>query len=166
MGISAILAALKTRVGATDAQWFVGADKLQQHDAPPRYVWIPRKGKYAGASRVGGNPRTLVDRLITLECHVWGASLDATEALLEALVAAVVLEAQGAVQIEGEDWERAATLHRGALVVVGFAFRVPVLSSALASAVIPQTTVTTQDHVGTFIPQQGAGAGGPGEECC
>lgn len=166
MGTTAILAALKTRMAASDTIWFVGADKLRQNDAPPRYVWIPVRERFVGASRVGGNPRSLRDRLCTIECHVWGGSQDEAEAMLEALVVAVVLEAEGAVETGDGDWTRAATLHRGSLVVVTFTFRLPVLSSALASAVVQQTTVTSQDHAGTFHPPTDAELSGPGEECC
>ena len=147
--INARLTATLTRLALPIPTFRFGQDELYTQDAPPRIVWVPKRGPADGKlkpaadhpSQFSGdptdhtpvNPRPLWRRRVGFEAHVWAlrdnATVDlarekdytAAEVLANHLVAAIHDEMYGSYAVTSEDWstQQASKQRLGAVVVVG-----------------------------------------------
>lgn len=137
--------------GIETARWLLGWDKVAQHAAPPRYVWVPRRGRYSPPERAGGNPRQLLTRLAELEVHIWGVSFGDTEARLHDLIRGLLVAAPTSVQVLEEDWDAQSVVERGSLVILRLAVKLPIVDvpkrAARAVTIVPDATDAAPDGV-------------------
>jgi hypothetical protein len=71
---------------------------IEQHTAPPRYVWYPQDEEVTGArtpAAQAGAPRRLHDRIVTSEVHIWGRDSDEVEMMQAALFSCVRIVMRG-----------------------------------------------------------------------
>lgn len=66
-----------------------GEKHLEEHDNPPRVVWMPQSDSFKPTQFVGGTPRPLWDLVATYSIHVWGSDIDGTRQLELDLVASL-----------------------------------------------------------------------------
>lgn len=154
MGITAALTALQAATDAVRAAEHatllpaaivhrVGARFIEAADAPGRIVWFPLRetSTRAPASGRGGGTThgtALGMRLVRIGVHIYGASLDATEALLECVMKATHASAVGSYDFDSIEWELDSRLTSGEVVTLELLLNVPVLR-----ALAPRVTVTT-----------------------
>jgi len=125
--VAQILADAQARVSITGLVWTIGARSIAQNSAPPRVVWIPTRdqiGPKEVASRA--NP-SIYTRLAGVQAHCWGASLEATETIVHAVIAALYATAHGSLRVAGVEWPAPETVTRGELAILSFALAIPVL---------------------------------------
>lgn len=74
--------------------WEVSTRALAEHGAPPRVVWVPTRDDFQGPQKLprGGADaqRSLATRVAGVRCVCWGATIAATEDLVECLVRALL----------------------------------------------------------------------------
>lgn len=147
MRSTAVVAAIAKELDA-EAITFVGMRHLAENASPPRYVWVPRTGRYGGADKPRGleQTRALRTRSITFEVHVWdagwqwgqgtwadghrwGDAFGATEARLLALLEAVHHVAVGSYTLGTERWIDEEHVDLGQVVTVEITFDLSVLET-------------------------------------
>lgn len=153
MGITAALEALQAATDAVRAAEYstalpaaivhrVGARFIEGADAPGRIVWFPLRETSARAPASGRGGGTtygtaLGMRVVRIGVHIYGATLDATEALLECVMKATHASAFGAYDFDSIEWELDSRLTSGEVVTLELVLNVPVLRLAP-----PRVTVT------------------------
>ena len=122
--ITAVMAELSIDVPAVS--W--GIRQITEGNAPPRIDWEPMQGSFRGPQMAGHNPRPLRDRWTRWDVRCWGATLDDTEALLNALVRALHRALTiGGFDLEGEVWAEIGAVTDGDQVTVGVYLGIPIL---------------------------------------
>lgn len=125
------LTAVLTGLSLTVPTYRLGADQLAIEDAPPRITWVPTTEAILGPHAQGGdgvsNPRPLKSRHATVQAHVWGDDIPATEVLAGHLVAAIHDVAHGVERGIRADWTvgQAAANRRGWLYVLEWEIEIP-----------------------------------------
>lgn len=103
--LSAIVDEFTAKLANPDVSVGIGRDFLSRNARPPRIAFVPDSASYGPAPRVGGNPRPLYARNLSVSVHIWGASFAATEELLLDTVVALRGIASGPqMQLGGEQW--------------------------------------------------------------
>lgn len=92
--LSDLLTAVQAKL-APIAKSVNGEQALAQHHAPPRYAFLRKRFAGRGPTSIGNNPRSLRDRVYTLEVHCWGKSYDEADRLTLALETALRIVCQG-----------------------------------------------------------------------
>ncbi len=156
----AILTATLTNLSLPVPKFRTGADQVTVAGAPPQIVWVPRSGPVTGRTAMGGDgvgqPRSLYDRNLSVDCYVWSIQaadsdpkqhLAATEALCQHLVAAMYESSFGAIKVERESWDTSAqeSGKAGALCILTVTVKFPFVREAevfsLPIADFPETPV-------------------------
>jgi hypothetical protein len=145
--IANLIEAARVRLAiATPDHWAIGASKLAQHAAPPRYVWVPTRDRFGPAERAGGRQRALFTRIAGVDLHLWASDVADAEARMHAVINALYQEGATSVMPEGTEWVPEAVTERGTLVVLSLAIKVPVCEPAAAVAqatqALPDNTTT------------------------
>lgn len=144
------MAATMTALGQVVPSFLVGADKLDNQDSPPRIVWVPGREGIRGPHSQGGdgvrNPRPLRTRHATVQAHIWGIDLPATEVLINHLVAALNDVGHGAWDATGGDWGtgQASTTRLGAVYVLDLEIQIPVVRELDTFATVTTMPITPQ----------------------
>lgn len=114
---------------------YLGGERVRESEAPNRYVWVPVHERLDGPQAHGGNPRSLADRIVTIEVHMWGPDLAGTERLLQAFITALRKTVNGRNFTTGQlRWISGEFTHDGMVLVLPVDLRLP-----LPSANIPTT---------------------------
>lgn len=135
--------------------WHIGEEWIRREEAPPRVVWIPRSETYRMPEGQGGDetgePRPLRTRVVSVEAHLWAASIDsdgaetsaganltAIETLLNGTVQAISKHAWGSFEGSTGQWVFAdgANIKLGVVYVFAFELRIPVPRVASTTATI------------------------------
>ena len=140
--LTAILADTVDVSGAaiTGLTFVQGRRELVAHAVPPRVVWVRSSATPGGAvkSAFPNGARSVLTRVMELELHCWGATEEATDALVAAVLAACHRRWYGRFSYLGEQWEEApAQSDFGEKAVVRVSVQTAVLDR-------PKTTVTVQ----------------------
>ncbi len=150
--------AVRTRLGVAADIWLTGAHNLGSSGAPPRYVWVPRQDSIQGAglssSFAARLPRPLLTRVAGVECHVWGATLAATETMAHAVVAAAHELWKGEISFNGIAWPEEAWSDSGIVAVVRIGFHIPITAVALESLQAAQATIIECDDTPPVTPDR------------
>lgn len=151
MALVTLLEAIGARLDGVTVH--VGAEHVLKRDKPPRVVFVPARERWGPPGNIGGPQRQLWTRLSTVEVHVWAATHQATEELLETVLQAVHLEAHGSYVVDdGEQgWLRSdmgALTDQGVAYLLRLTFSVPVLDAALASVVVTSIPMTPSVALG------------------
>ena len=140
MGALATLAnSIHTELDAGATPHEVGAEHLHTPKAPPYVVWVHQGvgheagSTHAGPRQDGANQvsKACLTRHLTVDVHVWAATADAAETLIEGLIAAAYNVASGSVGFGGEKWPKQAAhehLERGEPVILRLLLAVPVVA--------------------------------------
>jgi len=135
--LSQILTDAQARITTiTGLTFAVGARNLAVNAAPPRVVWVPTRdliGPKEHSSRIAPS---LYTRQAGVQAHCWGASLEAAETLVSAVIAALHESARGSVQFAGIEWASPETVTRGELAILTLSLSIPVLKLSTST---PQT---------------------------
>lgn len=137
-----------------DVPQFYGARYLAAHTPPPRIVWVPAQDRFEEAHRNGRNPQAVLTRSAGLDLHIWGkaqgapdelADQEATELLLNDVLAALHDEVGGAFEATGALWgvrEQDQWLTFGGAVVLQVLVDIPIVGETLREVVVKKTEVT------------------------
>lgn len=150
MGLADVITAVQDKLverGYAEEIFKLGLEHALAHGSPPRIVWAPaRRGETIGpAVKLGANPRSLRTRNAVFEAHIWGEDLDATETMLNDVVAAVHAVIYGNYQASGVEWfgKDGALVVHGWVAVVSFTVEIPITAPAKTTATIQTTAHTT-----------------------
>jgi len=118
-----------------------GARELDRSAKPPRIVWRLVRGEHEGTTRPGQNPRPLFNRRLELEAHLWGATYEQAEQLLEDVGRAVHASAVGSYAPLREEWpaedeDGRVHQHKGVYCVLTLELLVPVTTTAQTTATV------------------------------
>lgn len=140
--------------------WELGRRAVSKNASPPRVVWMPRGASPKGPvkSAFPSQARSVATRSMELLARCWGADVDATDAIVQALIAAAHRRWPGRSDYLGEEWDIAdAQIELGELVVVRF---------TVDLAVLDRTPTTARVTSATFDPSaatRGDGLLNPGD---
>ena len=112
----------------------IGAKEIARHDAPPRIIWVPADAQHSATEKSRTNPRQVLTRDVGIVAHCWGEDLDATEALVHALLYQRHKSTWGSITMRGEEWPEDAHVESGLVALVRFSVKVPVEAKALQRA--------------------------------
>jgi len=125
MSLDVILAEVAQRLQYV-APTHQGQRELAKLAKPPRYVWVPRSESFGAPGAIGGNPRSLHDRLIRCDVHCWAIDIAGASWLEQALVTAVRETVKGAnYTLAGAEWLQPEWLQLGIVCTVSLDLRVP-----------------------------------------
>ena len=157
--LATIAAAVHAELDAGATRYSVGAEHIDTRDAAPPYVvWVHQTvGHEPGNLHVGpqehltgqlGKP--FLTRRLVVDVHVWAATSDAAETLVEGLLAAAYLTCCGSVAFGGERWPKQVShehVMRGEPVILRLTFDHPVIGSSMPTVTITNPTITISDYV-------------------
>lgn len=146
-------------------QAYIGEEHAAKHNSPPRLIFIPTSDTFSGAKLQKVEPRPVRTRVANVSVHVWArhdgplrtpiaaplplsatdaglADLEATERLLNDLVAGIHQAAYGNYQAVGCRWVVPATGQLGRACIFDFTLEIPVTVQELQT-VIAQITPET-----------------------
>ena len=135
--ITDFVTAVHTTLATPSDQWFIGDYHRGTNGAPPRYVWVPTQdrigGPLEGSAFASRTPRNLFTRYAGIECHVWGTTLPATEAMAHAIVAGIYaqLGALSYEAIDGIRWPPEAMNSDGFLAIVSLSLPIPITAAPI-----------------------------------
>ena len=65
----------------------IGGEFVTEQSAPPRMVWVPTADTFEGAEQhQAAEPRAIMTRVSGCDVHIWGATVLATEQLIQTLI--------------------------------------------------------------------------------
>jgi hypothetical protein len=142
--LSRIFATLEEKFG--DDVAFVGPTRMDDARKPPFIRWNPVSARIFPPQRIGGGPRDdgdIARRQWAVDVEVWGADLDATEALVDKLRAvAHDLGTHFTFPPEGDEvWNAGGVTSKGATCELRLFVFAPVLRTKRAT--LPVTLKTT-----------------------
>lgn len=126
----------------------IGPDKIKYDESPPRVIWIPMNETFGPPRGFGGDfitdPSPLWTRLSSVDVHIWGKDQDATEVLLNLLIAAVHRLAHGCYEVTRGNWMNVdgASLTLGQVYILSIMFRIPVTRAPSGYAVTSTIPIT------------------------
>lgn len=128
----------------------IGAAAIRGQSSWPRVVWVPANEDYGGPQGYGGDgrnsPPPLWVRSATVEVHVWGKDLDATEVLRDQLIQSIHRCCFGSYTIQGGQWinDAGASDVSGIAYVLTVSFAIPVTRTAETTATIGSSALTAE----------------------
>jgi hypothetical protein len=139
----------------------VGADKIRAQGSWPRVIWVPGTEDFGPALGQGGDgtgtPPPIWTRMANVEIHIWGQTLDTTEALVQKVIQAIHANCWGAYQLQGGQWvgDTGASDITGAVYVLSAMFLIPVTRApeVMASPSHMPTTVEIDFPSGAVVSQ-------------
>lgn len=139
--LSQILADAQARVTISGLTWAIGARELAKISAPPRVVWVPSRDQIGPKEVASRENPSIYTRFAGVNAHCWGASLEATETLLHAVIAALYATAHGSLRVAGVEWAAPEVVTRGELAILSFALAIPVLKLTTPTQAVEITSV-------------------------
>lgn len=148
--------AMRLQMGVDASIWIVGDFARGMNGAPPRYVWVPTRDTIGPFTESGGFaarlPRPLLTRRAGVDCHVWGASLAATETMVHALIAAAHLTLGAYGEYDGVQWQPEAMNASGVLAIVSFVIPIPITAESIEEIDAGQFTTIECDDAPPATP--------------
>ena len=146
--VTAVMADVVDYDGAAIAglAWSLGRRALPEHATPPRVVWSLGDGAGSPAAKKAfpGGRRSLLTRNPVLRAVCWGATLDDTNDLASAVLAATQRRWGGRISFQGESWVAdPAITDLGEVVTLSWAWPVAVLDRAPSRVTITSATPDT-----------------------
>lgn len=132
-----IVAAIREEVEAkgVSAPFQVGPEHVNEHNAPPRIVWVPAGTSYEPPMRIGGPEAQIHARLVRSEVHCWGKDYEQAEALADAVVRAAYQVMGGPnYELGAGGWLEAALTSKGRVYSFEIGLRIPVTAEATKAA--------------------------------
>lgn len=157
-----------TAAGITDVAKRDDREAIDKHDLKRRIVWITEGGtieppRQAGGRLNGAGSSRVVAckmRVEEVDAYIFGGTREATEDLLDAVIAAAFIEGGAHLEMTRYRWlsqedNRSGTMLRTQLCVLRMLLRLPV-----SEEITPLTALTGQDHEcgtldedGDIVPQ-------------
>lgn len=154
--IAAEVAATLLSAGVTVSS-FVGLRFLSEHNAPPRYVWVPTNDVPQPATK--RDPDNAYEWTETIGIHCWGRTADETYRMRNNMQIALKRSCRAALEFGPSGWlidTDDNAKHSGAVYLLNVAIRVPVPNRIIpddaSSAIEPDVEIlgTEQTAVAVF----------------
>lgn len=117
------------------APFQLGPEHVNEHNAPPRIVWVPAATVYEPPMRIGGPEAQIHARLVRSEVHCWGKDYEQAEALADAVVRAAYRVMGGPdYDLGAGEWLGAALTNKGRVYSFEIGLRIPVTAEATKAA--------------------------------
>ena len=125
----------------------LGAQRLHDHTAPPRILWVPSEDEYGPPVSKGERPVSMpgsaFTKLAGFDIHVWGADETATEELNRLFIEVCHLCIGGAFDIKSGSWEKdGETAENGIEYVLLITLKLPVTLSPDTTVQVTQWPIT------------------------
>lgn len=130
----------------TGLTFALGRREKTAHASPPRAVWVPvaASGLPPQKHAFPAGARSVLTRLLVLEVTCWGESVDAVDALVAGVLAAVHRRWSGRWSYQGETWDaEPAQTDLGESVTITLAVQLAVLDRPKTTATVTTTTFDT-----------------------
>jgi hypothetical protein len=129
VSIGAVITAVEAELATVGITKRTGAPEVQTNDTVPRVVWVPVRERIAPPVARMGEPGCIWVRTVTIEAHLWGATLAQCEGLIDDVARAfnAACKGQFAQRMIGAQWDIDQKFDNfGQLVVLGIEVDIPI----------------------------------------
>lgn len=153
MSIGAVITAVEAELTTVGITTHTGAPEVQTNDTVPRIVWVPTRERIAPPVARMGEPGCLWVRTVSIDAHLWAASLAAVEALITDVARAfnVACSGQFAQRLVALTWDTDQKFDVfGSLAVLTIEVDIPITRAGSTWAEVeewPTTLIVMRAHV-------------------
>jgi hypothetical protein len=146
---------------AMDVEHSIGAEKLLEHSAPPRVVWVPTKDRYDGPIQQSRTVRSLFTCHSGYDVHLWGESFDAARELRRSFLEVLMANAIASFEIGAGEWvgfDRPRWLKSGEVYVLSLTIMEPITAAPKSLVTVTSVAFDSTGAVpGDNVLQAGEG---------
>lgn len=129
MSIGAVITAVEAELVTVGLTTHTGAPEVQTNDTVPRIVWVPTRERIAPPIARMGEPGCIWVRTVSIDAHVWAASLAAAEGVIDDVARAfnAACKGQFAQRLVSVQWDTDQKFDVfGVLAILGIEVDIPI----------------------------------------
>lgn len=129
MSIGAVIAAVEAELVTVGITTRTGAPEVNTQDTVPRIVWVPTRERIGPPIARMGEPGCIWVRTVSIDAHLWAATLASVEGLIDDVARAfnAACKGQFAQRMISVQWDTSEKFDEfGALAILGIEVDIPI----------------------------------------
>lgn len=129
MSIGAVITAVESELVTVGLVTATGAPEVQSNDTVPRIVWVPIRERITPPVARMGEPGCIWVRTVSIDAHLWGATLAAVEGMIDDVARAFnrACKGQFAQRMVSVQWDTDQRFDVfGSLAILGIEVDIPI----------------------------------------